>query len=540
MRRVFKWLFAGLTVLLVLLFVFVRFFLDEHLRRTIEHNANARLDGYTIRIGQLRFHPIGFSLDLIDSYVVQDAYPEPPVAYLPLLHASVQWSALFDGRLVADFLLDRPKLNINLKQAKKEVDDKVPISERGWQDTLEEIYPLKVNLFRIQDAEIAYTDRGPFKPLTLRQVNFEAENIRNVHSKERVYPSEVHLDAAVFANGKIVFDGNADFLAEPHPGIKGEVSLERIELDYLQPITSRYNFSIHNGVFSTDGTVEYAPKKKVVDLEHITVQGVGVDFVHKPATAAAEQQMGRQVAQAAKEVSNEPDVLLRVEEINLLNSRLAFINKAASPEYEIFFTESQLKLENLSNQGSEGMALGAFRGKFMGTGETVVKAVFQPKAKSADFDVKLLVEGTDLTTLNNLLLASANFDVNEGRFSLYSELTVREGRVNGYIKPLFKNLDVYDADKDANKTFGQKLRQGLVGALAWLFSNKSRDEVATTITFTGSIDSPQYSTWEAFTGVLKNAFIRAIVPGFEGSDRMKPAPEKETGQQVSPAGPPQR
>jgi len=141
-RRAFKWAAVGVGVLIVALLVFVRFFLDERLRQTIEQNVNSSLKGYTVRVQALHFQPIGFSLDLIDTTIVQDAHPEPPVAHLPLLHASVHWGALLHGRLVSDFEFNRPRLNINLKQARQEVEEKLSPSERGWQDALEEIYPL--------------------------------------------------------------------------------------------------------------------------------------------------------------------------------------------------------------------------------------------------------------------------------------------------------------------------------------------------------------------------------------------------------------
>ena len=126
---------------LALLVVFVRFFADEPLRRMIEGNVNKSLDGYTVQIHGLKFHPLGFSLDLIDSTIVQNANPDPPVASLPKLSAGVDWRSLLRGRLAADFLIDRPTLHIDLKQAKSEIRDKVSLHERGWQDSLEEIYP---------------------------------------------------------------------------------------------------------------------------------------------------------------------------------------------------------------------------------------------------------------------------------------------------------------------------------------------------------------------------------------------------------------
>jgi len=81
-----------------------------------------------------------------------------------------------------------------------------------------------------------YVDAGPFKPLHLSRLNATAENIRNIRSKDRVYPSEVHLEGVVFDAGRLSLDGRADFLAEPHPGVLAAVRLDQIELDYFKPV----------------------------------------------------------------------------------------------------------------------------------------------------------------------------------------------------------------------------------------------------------------------------------------------------------------
>jgi hypothetical protein len=533
MKRIAAWALLTAVVLIGVAVVFVRFFVDEPLRQTMERNINRQLQGYTVHIRALKFHPLGGSLDLIDATISQDAHPDPPVAHLPLLHASVNWQAVLHRRLVADFLIDRPKLNINLKQAKQEVEEKTSMADRGWQDTLEQIYPLKVNLFRVKDAEITYVDQGPFKPLHLSRVNFQASNIRNIHSRDNVYPSDVRLEAIVFGSGKVVVDGHADFLAKPHAGIKADFSVKQLELDYFKPILSHVNFSIRNGVLSSDGMFEYAPAQKVASLQHVTVQGVQVGFVHRAETETAEKQMGEKVARNAKDVSNKPGVLLRVDQVRILKSRFTFTNEASDPRYEIFFTDADLKLDNLSNQGAEGKALGTLTGNFMGSGKTVINVAFQPKAKSADFDLKLRIDETKMTSMNNAFLAHAKFDVAEGRFSLYSELSVRDGEINGYVKPLFKDVSVYDEAKDADKPFSQRLRQRLIGAAAWILSNRQRNEVATTITLSGKLDSPQYSNWEAFVGMVKNAFFEAVTPGFEQAARVA----SNSGQQKAAAPP---
>ncbi len=511
-----RWIWLGaLLAVPTLVVIAVRFFVDEPLRRTVERNVNARLQGYTVRIRALHFHPLDFSLDLVDSTVFQNAHPDPPVAHLPLLRASVNWRAVLHARLVADLLLDRPRLHINLKQAKKEVEDKTPVSERGWQDALEEIYPLKVNQFRVRDADITYVDEGPFKPLRLSRVNFRAGNIRNVHSKERIYPSEIHLEGKVFDSGTVQVDGHADFMAEPHAGIEANFSLKQVELDYFKPIILRYHVSVRKGTMATDGHFEYAPTIKVADLRHVTIQGVQVEYVHRAETEASEKQVAKTVVRSAKKLSNNPEVLVRVNKVSILKSTFGFVNGATDPEYRLFLADADVRLDNLSNQSKDGTAVGRLKGKFMGSGDTLADVAFRPKAKSPDVNLKVQIQSTQMPAMNDALLAYGDFDVVDGQFSFYSELTLRDGQIRGYIKPMFKGMKVYDEDQDQAKSFARRLREILIGAGAWILENRARDEVATKVILSGTLDSPQFSTWEAVAGLLRNAFVEALLPGLE-------------------------
>ena len=204
--------------------------IEEPLRRHMEQQLNASLTGYRVHIGGLRLHLVGGSLDLLDSTIAQTANPEPPVARIPRLHASVHWHALLHGALVGDFWLDRPVLNIDVRQAGAELRDKTPIRQRGWQEAVEHIYPLKIDLFRVTDGDVTYTPARPFAPLHLRLVNLRADNIRNVRSRDRTYPSDVHLDAFVFDSAELRVDGHADFLAEPYAGMRAYISSQRLPL----------------------------------------------------------------------------------------------------------------------------------------------------------------------------------------------------------------------------------------------------------------------------------------------------------------------
>ena len=151
----------------------------------------------------------------------------------------------------------------------------------------------------------------------------------------------------------------------------------------------------------------------------------------------------------------------------------------------------------------------------MGTGDTVISGTFRPETKSPDFDLGIKIEKTQMRAMNDLLRAYGNFDVTTGLFSLYSELSVKNGRVEGYIKPLFKDMKVYDGRMDHEKSLFHKLYEGLVAGIAELLENKPRNEVATKADILGPVDNPQISTWQTVVNLVKNAFFKAILPGFE-------------------------
>ena len=182
------WVAISVPIAIVLLIVYTVAFLldhDEPLRRYTEAKMNRALKGYSAHIETLDFHPLGFSLDLKSLTVTQDAHPDPAVLRIERLSASVHWRALLSGQLVADVEIEKPTVYVNLPQASKEISDPTPIKERGWQDALEAVYPLKINHFEIRDGDVMYVDQGPYKPLRLRDLDLVATNIRRSTIRSR-------------------------------------------------------------------------------------------------------------------------------------------------------------------------------------------------------------------------------------------------------------------------------------------------------------------------------------------------------------------
>ena len=465
---------------------------NEALRRYLEHQMNSNLKGYKVQVGRAYFHPLAFALDLRHLTLTQEANPNPPVADIGRLHASIHWRALLKGHLVGDLLIDRPKLYINLTNIQKEAESKVPLKEKGWQQALESIYPLKINVFKINDGDVTYVDEGPYKPLRLSRVIIEASNIRNIRSPENVYPSTIHLEATIFDKGRITLDGRANFLQEPHLGLKANVDVANMDLSYFAPITNRGNISVRKGTLSTKGALEYTPLITEVNLKNLDIRGVDVDYLHLPQTGEAERQRVKEATRAAGELSNESTTKIRAEILTIKESRFGYVNRTSNPNYRLFVDHLEATLKHFSNQFIEGPATLELKGKFMGTGDTRVTGTFRPKTKGADFTVKAAIENTQMAAMSDLFRAYGNFDIKQGLFSFYTELTVKDNTINGYMKPLFKDLQVYDRRTAAEKSLFHKLYVGMVKGLSKLLENRVRGEVATKATVSGPVGEPQY------------------------------------------------
>jgi uncharacterized protein DUF748 len=537
-RRRWVCLLGGLAVLTVLVYGAARS-ADEPLRRYMEAEVNRRLTGYTVQIAALHVHPWTAALELRDATIVQDANPNPPVAQVSRLVTRIDWRGLLHRRVVADISFERPTVYLNLTQLRAEASEMTALKDRGWQHALEALaFDLKINRLRVVEGDVTYVDQGPFKPLHVSHVNLGAENIRNIASKGQVYPSPIHLEAVVFDAGSAWLDGRADFLAEPHVGVQAALRLDQVALDYFKPITNRYNLAVRNGSLSLAGNVEYAPKITRLILERVLVQGVALEYLHLPQTAEAEKARAQQTAEAAKQVASTSSMELRIDRLEVVKSTFGFTNQAAQPAYRLQLTDTTLTVEHLGNQQRDGRAVARLTGQLMGRGETRLTATLQPQAGSADMHVTAQIEDADLVRLKDLVRAYGGFEITAGEFSVYSELQMKGGAIAGYVKPLFRGVEIgTDGEAVAEKALRQRLYEGLVGIGAKVLKNRLRGEVATVVPISGRVDRPAVGRWEAVGRLLQNAFLKPIAPGYEPARSPNGEPPAATQDSVAPDHP---
>ena len=122
--------------------------------------------------------------------------------------------------------------------------------------------------------------------------------------------------------------------------------------------------------------------------------------------------------------------------------------------------------------------------------------------------------GLDVTKLNDLALTYGQFDFERGWFDLVLQADAQYGQIDGYVKPLFRNLKVfdllYDIKHDDNPL--QFFWQAVLGVTTGVLKNQPHDQFGTLIPFTGDMTKPNTDILSAVGNVLYNAFIRAYLP----------------------------
>ena len=151
----------------------------------------------------------------------------------------------------------------------------------------------------------------------------------------------------------------------------------------------------------------------------------------------------------------------------------------------------------------------------MGSGSSVLTASFRPKAATADFVCDVAIEEASLPALNDLLRAYEQLDVAAGTFSLYSQVTIKNGYLQGYVKPLLRDVKVNDAGQNGNPSLGTRIKAEAADVLARVLKNRQTQQVATRTDISGPLGNTHPKVGEIIAGLLRNAFVEPIKAGLE-------------------------
>jgi hypothetical protein len=200
------------------------------------------------------------------------------------------------------------------------------------------------------------------------------------------------------------------------------------------------------------------------------------------------------------------------------------VYKKANP-LDVYLSKVEVSIDNLTNIRDETTPLVSTvtaTGLAMDQAKVEYKMTLDPFSYRPTFHMAMRLLGLDVTKINDLALAYARFDFKRGWFDLVVETDSKEGQYTGYVKPLFRNLQVFNLEKDI-KTDNplQFFWTALVGAVASLLKNQPRDQFGTLIPFSGDVETTTTADiLPAIGNILRNAFVRAYLPRLQSGQQV--------------------
>lgn len=239
----------------------------------------------------------------------------------------------------------------------------------------------------------------------------------------------------------------------------------------------------------------------------------------KAVAAREKEERRKRVARGEEEPAPPPRPLhrvlaelmpLRLERLELRDGEVVVVESGL----EARLHDIQVAAEGLTNEAEGRNARLQASARVMETGSASLVVRADPLQERPSFDLHAELRDVDLPSINPVLRWQLGVDVARGTFTVVTELDAKDGRFEGYVKPFVGGLRMRGPG-DERKPL-EAVKEAVAGAVAAVLKNPRSEKVATKVPVRGRLDEPDVGVWAAVLSVLRNAFVEALKPSFEG------------------------
>jgi len=247
-----------IPVTIILLLIIARLLLPYIVKKYV-NNTLANIPGY---YGQVQDIDIALYRG---AYVIEglylnkvDAQTQVPFLNFPKTDISVEWKSIFDGKIVAEIKMQSPEITYIFEDQQTTTSD---ADVDDWTAVLTDLVPLEINHFEIHDGKLGFAQIStePKIDLYMDQVEFTADNLRNVKETKRNLPSPIKATGVTIGQGLFDLDGKVNLIKEI-PDMDIDFALENANITAINDLTRHYG-----GIDFKSGTVEVFGEIAIAD-----------------------------------------------------------------------------------------------------------------------------------------------------------------------------------------------------------------------------------------------------------------------------------
>lgn len=265
---------------------------------------------------------------------------------------------------------------------------------------------------------------------------------------------------------------------------------------------------------SIDLSIQWAALFLGKVVGEIEYTGGSLNFIRGKSAETSQTKVGDEWLQAVKDLFP-----LRLNRFLLRDVEVSFRDNSTSPPISVRVTQVNVEGSDFSNTRSPTDSKAATinaTGLLEGKSPLKIRSKVESSARNPTFDARASLESLPLTSLNDLFEGYGSFDVQRGSGAFYMVLNANNGKVSGSLKPIIKDIEIFDLDEE-DRPLVSTFWEASVGALAEVFENQRTGEIATIVPLEGDMKKVEGDRWDAFVGIVRNAFFKAVKPGWDST-----------------------
>lgn len=201
---------------------------------------------------------------------------------------------------------------------------------------------------------------------------------------------------------------------------------------------------------------------------------------------------------------------LEINEFVINDGVAEFENRDANFDTKVNLHHINLVVTNLRNTIEDNDSLPSkitMTSKIYKQGDFTVNGRLNILKDLPNMDLDLKATQIDLRQLNPLWETYAKLDFESGSFGFASEYAMREGKINGYLKPILDDVSVFSFKEEG--TFLNKSWEALAGLAFEITENQRHNRTATKVPFEGTYEEVNVHVLATVLNIFRNALFKA-------------------------------
>lgn len=244
----------GFLLVIIILRVSAPFIVEWAINRQLENT-----EGIYGKVAGVDLHLYrgGYQIQGIELFM-EGGDQHYPLLKVDTLDLSILWSALLDGNIVANIVVQQPVLNLVDRENKKVLANEAVRDEKNWLALVKSLTPFSIDRMEVVDGAFHFLkpDSEPKVDVFLSKVDVLIENISNSQALSHSLLSRVQVTAQMMKESEIKIEGQFD----PFNGIPTfdlDMEMQRLPLLRLDDFIRVYTpFDVEGG--SLDMALELA------------------------------------------------------------------------------------------------------------------------------------------------------------------------------------------------------------------------------------------------------------------------------------------